>query len=266
MNCKNCDTALTADSSYCNMCGAKIIRKRLTLKNLFEHISETFFNYDNKLLRTFVDLFKKPEVVIGTYVDGVRMRYVNPISFFGVSLTLSGLSIFIIKKFYLEYLDFSSMFSSEMYNEAATKQMIDNQTTLTFEYGSLLQSAMIPFMALISFIVFYNKKYNFTEHIVLYLYSMSAIMILSVVVGQIILFIVPEHYITFAFLTYLFMLLYYLFSLKRIFKLTVKQLILKTLLFFVVAFLAYIGFSIIAAIIMLATGAFNPQDFAPPAS
>ena len=266
MECKNCSITLTADSSYCNMCGAKIIRKRLTLKNLFEHISETFFNYDNKLLRTFVDLFKKPEIVIGTYVEGVRMRYVNPISFFGVSLTLTGLSIFIIKKFYLEYLDFSSMFSSEMYNDVATKQMIENQTALTFEYGSLLQSAMIPFMALISFIVFYNKHYNFTEHIILYLYSMSAIMILSVVVGQIILFIAPDQYITFAFLVYLLMFIYYLFSLKRIFKLNLKQLTLKTLLFFIVAFMAYIGFSIIAAIIMFATGAFNPQDFAPPAS
>lgn len=266
MNCKNCSTVLTADSSYCNLCGAKIIRKRLTLKNLFEHISETFFNYDNKLLRTFIDLFKKPEVVIGTYVDGVRMRYVNPISFFGVSLTLSGLSIFIIKKFYLEYFDFSKVFASDMYNNAASKQMVEDSSNISFEYGSLLLSAMIPIMALMSLIVFYNKHYNFTEHIVLYLYSMSAITILSVFVGQIILFIVPEHYVTYALLLYVFMFFYYLYSLKRIFKLNFKQLILKTLLFFVVFLFSYIGFSILAVLIMFATGAFNPQDFVPPAS
>lgn len=266
MNCKNCDTALTADSSYCNICGAKIIRKRLTLKNLFEHISETFFNYDNKLLRTFVDLFKKPEVVIGSYVDGVRMRYVNPISFFGISLTLSGLSIFLIKKFYLEYFDFSKIFEAEIHNNPASKQIMENSMNMSFEYGSLLLSAAIPLMAVISLIVFYNKHYNFTEHIILYLYSMSAITILSVIVGQIILIAIPDQYITFAFGLYIFMFLYYLFALKRIFKLTIKQLILKTLLFFVVFMFTYIGFSILMAIVMFATGAFNPQDFAPPAS
>ena len=84
MNCKNCQNELTPESDYCNICGGKVIRNRLTLKNLFEHVSETFFNYDNKLLRTFIDLLKKPDEVINSYVKGVRKRYVNPLSFFGV--------------------------------------------------------------------------------------------------------------------------------------------------------------------------------------
>ena len=52
MNCKNCHTELHDHDDYCPNCGARVIRNRLTFKNLFEHISETFFNYDNKLLRT----------------------------------------------------------------------------------------------------------------------------------------------------------------------------------------------------------------------
>ena len=83
MECKNCSNQLSTNSDFCNSCGAKVIRNRLTLKNIFEHIIETFFNYDNKLLRTFIDLFKKPEKVIDGYINGVRKRYVNPISYFG---------------------------------------------------------------------------------------------------------------------------------------------------------------------------------------
>ncbi len=98
MNCKNCNTELSEQDQYCKSCGGKVIRKRLTLKNLFEHLSETFFNYDNKLLRTIVTLFKQPTVVTDNYINGVRKRYVDPISFFGLALTLSGLSTFIIKK------------------------------------------------------------------------------------------------------------------------------------------------------------------------
>ena len=68
MNCKNCDTLLKEQDDFCNSCGAKVIRNRLTVRNLFEHFSETFFNYDNKLLRTFTTLFTKPEVVIEGYI------------------------------------------------------------------------------------------------------------------------------------------------------------------------------------------------------
>jgi hypothetical protein len=107
MECKNCKNQLPENSDFCNECGGKVIRNRLTFRNIFEHISETFFNYDNKLLRTLVDLFKKPETVIGGYIDGVRKRYVNPISYFGLAITMSGLYLIIVSKFYPESMDFS---------------------------------------------------------------------------------------------------------------------------------------------------------------
>lgn len=82
MDCKNCNIPLTVTDDFCRSCGAKVIRNRLTLKNLFAHITETFFNYDNKLLKTILHLFTKPDYVIDSYVKGVRKKYINPISFF----------------------------------------------------------------------------------------------------------------------------------------------------------------------------------------
>jgi len=102
INCKNCNTQLDTKSEFCNTCGGKVIRNRLTFKNLFEHLSETFFNYDNKLLRTFIDLFKNPEVAIDGYISGIRKRYVNPISYMGIALTLSGVTFFVMKKMQLD--------------------------------------------------------------------------------------------------------------------------------------------------------------------
>ena len=100
MNCKNCNTNLSSDSDYCNKCGGKIIRNRLTIRNLFQHFSETFLNYDNKFLQTVKNLFVKPEDVIGSYGDGTRKKYINPISFFAISLTISGVYLLIFKKFF----------------------------------------------------------------------------------------------------------------------------------------------------------------------
>lgn len=260
MNCKNCYHELTPNSDYCNICGGKVIRNRLTLKNLFEHVSETFFNYDNKLLRTFIDLFRKPEVVIGSYVNGVRKRYVNPLSFFGVSLTLSGLSIFILRKFYLQYLDFSKVFTSEIYENEFSQQVLQNSSDSAFEYNSLIFSFLIPFLALISIIVFYNKHYNFTEHIIIYLYSISALTIGSIIIGHIVLFIIPEKYLLFTLIFYLIMFIYHAYILKRIFQLTALQLLLKTLFFLILFLAVYILFSILVAIYMIASGAINLES------
>lgn len=259
MNCKNCHTELSEQDDYCRSCGGKIIRNRLTLKNLFEHLSETFFNYDNKLLRTFVQLFRQPEDVINSYISGVRKKYVNPISFFGISLTLSGLSIFIIKKFYIQHLDFSNLFEGVK----ASQDVFENTSSSMLEYNSLFYSVLIPLFALISWVVFLNKKYNFTEHVIIYLYSMSFLSIILVFVAQIVLITVPQHYFIFSMAAFPLMFVYHCYALKRIFSLSVGHLILKSVIFIGLFFVAYIGISILAFFVMLATGVVNIEDFAP---
>ncbi len=265
MNCKNCHTELHEQDDYCPNCGARVIRNRLTFKNLFEHISETFFNYDNKLLRTLISLFIRPEVVIDDYVNGVRKRFVNPISFFGLSLSLSGLSVFIIKKFYLEHFDIMAwMADLEIFNNPYSQEMLAKQSMgNTMEYTSLMFSAMIPAFALISWVVFLDKKYNFTEHIVLYMYSLSFYSILSVIFGQLTLMIVPESYIPFILCTYPIMMLYHCYLLKRLFKLSIGQLILRTILFLVLFLIAYLILGVIVFVFQLITGSINISDFAP---
>ena len=86
MDCKNCSFLIQENDNFCPSCGGKVIHNRLTIKNLFEHFSEQFLNYDNKFLQTFIHLFTKPEVVIGGYINGTRKKYVNAISFFAISV------------------------------------------------------------------------------------------------------------------------------------------------------------------------------------
>ncbi|WP_299226679.1 DUF3667 domain-containing protein [uncultured Psychroserpens sp.] len=178
MNCKNCHIELSAQSDFCNHCGGKVIRNRLTFKNLFEHISETFFNYDNKLLRTFIDLVKKPDAVIGSYIDGVRKRYVNPISFFGLTLTLVGLEWLILRKYFPEQLNLSSLAVGG--NESTLNAIF----SFVQDYSSLIMMLSVPIYALISRIVFFdNKKYNYVEHIVTFTYMMAFLSLLGAVIN-----------------------------------------------------------------------------------
>lgn len=259
MNCKNCHTQLRDYDDFCPSCGGKVIRKRLTFKNLFDHLSETFFNYDNKLLRTFVMLIKKPEDVIVGYINGVRKKYINPVSFFGLILTLSGMSLFIMKKFHMEHLDMSTMF--EGLN--VPKEMMEESTDTSLEYSSVIYSLFVPVFALVSWVTFLNEKYNFTEHVIIYLYSMSLISISMVFCTQIILVTIPNFYIWFSFLSFPLMLLYHSYILKRIFKLSLAQLLLKAIIATTLFAVSYFGIIIIGAIIMLLTGNINFEEFAP---
>lgn len=248
MNCKNCNNQLPTNSDFCNICGGKVIRKRLTFKNLFEHISETFFNYDNKLLRTIIDLFKKPEVVIDSYIQGVRKRYVNPISFFGLAITVTGLYILILNKFYPEALDFSN-FAVEGQEEFQKKNM-----SFVQEYMSILMMLYIPIYALIARITFVGlKKFNYTELLVVLLYWQSQISIISsiiIIIGA--MFGISQGILSMVFLP--IMMLYAAYVFKRLYQLSFGEIILRTFLFLIVLGVVLLLCTIIVVAIMLITG------------
>ena len=156
MKCKNCNTEILPDHDYCSSCGAKVIRNRLTIKNLFQHFSEQYFNYDNKLLKTFVHLFTKPEVVIEGYITGTRKTYVNVVSYFAIAITLSGLYLFIVNKFFPGAMKLPEFMQTPGQEEFQSKNMAFVQ-----EYQSLLMMLYIPFYAIMAKLVFIGfKKYN----------------------------------------------------------------------------------------------------------
>jgi len=248
MNCKNCHTELTEQSDFCNSCGGKVIRNRLTFKNLFEHISETFFNYDNKLLRTFIDLFKRPEVVIGGYIDGIRKRYVNPISYFGLAITLTGLYLLILNKYFPESLDYSN-FAVEGQEELQQRNMSFIQ-----EYMSIVMMLYIPIYAFIAWITFIGlKKFNYTELLVVFMYWQSQTSIFSAITIIIAaMFGVANGIVSMIFLP--IMVLYAAYVLKRLYKLTFGQMIVRTLLFVGVLGVVLVIITILMLVIMYLTG------------
>ncbi len=242
MICKNCKTLLKSDDNFCNSCGAKVIRKRLTIKNLFENFSEQFFNYDNKVLRTFINLFKKPEDVIGGYISGTRKKYVNVISYFAIAITLSGLQIFIINKFFPESIDFSIFSTKE--SEVLSKNAYD----FTSEYQSLLMMFTAPLYALISRIIFLkNKKYNYSEHLVIFMYILAQLSIIGVFL-QVFSAILGISMGSASIPLFAFQIIYSAFCLKQLYSLSLKGILLKTLLLFLILFILLILYVIIFVI------------------
>ena len=63
MNCKNCNSTLRTDYSFCPDCGAKVVRQRITNKSLIYDFLERYFNLDNTFLKTIWHMLIKPEEV-----------------------------------------------------------------------------------------------------------------------------------------------------------------------------------------------------------
>ncbi len=248
MNCKNCELSIQTHHNYCPHCGAKVIRNKLTIKALFSHFSEQFLNYDNKFIQTFIQLFTKPEAVIGCYINGTRKKYVNVISYFALAITISGLQLYILNKYFPELIDISSI-TAEGQEELAKKNL-----EFTQEYQSIIMMISVPIYAIISKIVFFNiKTHNYTEHLVMFMYIFSQMAIFGAlfqVIGSI-------FGLSLGIATIIFMplqILYSSYCLKRLFNLSLKSILLKTLFFLLILSIVFVLVEILYLIILYFNG------------
>lgn len=231
MECKNCGAELEENAGFCSYCGARVIKDRISFRFLFKEFMDKVLNVDNRLLKTFLHLFYKPDVVINSYINGVRKRYFNPVSYLIISITVSGLYIYFLKDILVDAFTMPSPSSS--FNNA---EYTNNFMNVFTEYQAFFTVMNIPIYAFLSWIVFLNrKKYNFYEHIVVYLYSASHATFFSF------LFVIPFYFIStdltakasvaMSALT----MVYFAFVLIRLFKLTFLQFIIKSLYFTFIA-------------------------------
>ncbi|MFK7833885.1 MAG: DUF3667 domain-containing protein [Winogradskyella sp.] len=251
MNCKNCHTTLEKHDDYCKNCGGKVIRNRLTIKNLFAHFGETYFNIDNTFLRTFINLFKKPELVIGGYISGVRKRFLNPISYLALAITIGGVYVIVLNKYFPNAMvEMSSAGIKEQ--EAMAKQI----TSVSQDYYSLMMVLYIPFYALISRLVFINKKeFNYTEHLVMAMYIVAQFSLVSSFLNLLLLVMQLPGSFLMSF-SILFQIGYFGYCYKRLYKLSIPEIMLKTLIFLGIL----LALMIVGIIILIILGILFPDS------
>lgn len=254
-NCKNCGKQIET-YNFCPDCGAKKITKRITFKNLVQDFVDRFLNIDNSFFKTFLHLFSKPEAVIDGYIHGLRKRYVSAFGYFAISITITGFYSFLVKDRLKEIMKFEDFSEQQI-------AVQDSVYDFTFQYNSIISFLLIPFLALISRLIFLNyKKYNLTEHFVIYLYAYSHI------VGTMTIILLPLTFMTnnfaiVAMIQFPIYILYVAYVLKRLYGLSLKSIILKTLLFLFIGSLSYIIFSVVIGILMVLTGAIDIENFKP---
>ncbi|MGJ8685225.1 MAG: DUF3667 domain-containing protein [Nonlabens sp.] len=226
--CKNCTTRYTNKFNFCPNCGAKWVDYRLTPRKITGEFTEKYLGTDNVFLKTCFTLFRFPEDVINGYITGQRKKYVNVINFFFISLTLFGLHIFILKTFYPELIGLADL--------TGENETIGVYLSAFLDYTGLFTSIFIPFYALTGWVVFYNKSYNYVEHLVLFGYVYGVINILTILSTPIII-IGSFNFLDFSYISLIINILLIAWYYKRIFKLSLWNTALKTLLMTILYFI-----------------------------
>ncbi|QWX82847.1 DUF3667 domain-containing protein [Cellulophaga sp. HaHaR_3_176] len=258
MECKNCNLTLEDNHNFCTDCGAKVIRNRITTNNLWYDFTEQFFNLDNTFLLTFKHLFTKPETVIGGYIDGVRKKYMNPISYLTVALTLTGLMVFFLKRTFPEGIDFD-IFKTGIYSPETSKKMTD----FLFAFYSILYILYIPILAACGWLSFKNKNYYYSEFIVSFIYSQAQLSFISVFTTLLTISIAPSLYTLLSMLSLLIMISYSLYVMKRISDQKKGEFLPSALIFLVMFGFGFFILSILQFILMYMYGVISFEAFIP---
>lgn len=256
MQCKNCDNTLRTDYSYCPDCGAKVIRNRLTAKNLWYDIIERYFNLDNTFLRTFIHLFKKPELVIEGYIAGIRKKYMNPISYLGIAITLSGFLVILMRR---NSGDFDMSFMGTGQSQALQSKMWD----VILDYQAIFFVLYIPMMAIAGWLNFQTKKYNFSERVVIFMYALAQYSIAIFIPSLLLLIFLPKYYMIYSLFALPLMYFYSAYVIKRIANEKGIELLSKVLIFWMIFTFFYLSLSVIIPIVLLISGNIQLEDFRP---
>lgn len=259
MRCKNCNSTLRTDYSFCPDCGAKVIRNRITAKSLFHDFFERYFNLDNTFFKTLWHMIIRPQDVCGGYISGLRKKYLNPVSMLAIALTISGFILFLMKKVAWESIDFSNISYAKTSANNGTEKIMSS----TMEYGSLIFFFYIPIIAFASYLAFNKKNYNYPEHIVASIYSLTTFSIITVLYAVPLLLFNPQMYINTALIYILFTMVYCMYVAYKNSKDSIKSLFWRVPLFLFIVLIGYFGVSLLSLVLLFITGDISIQDFVP---
>lgn len=261
MNCKNCKKPLKETQQYCDDCGAKVIRNRLTPKILAAQVNEQFISIDNKFFRTFIDLIIKPEEVINGYINGTRKKYIDVLQYFAISLTLAGIQVFLMTTFFKEalVLDPEIMKTIETMPGQDKNPMANFDFSIFTKYQGIIYIVGVPLSAMSSWLVYFflgNRRYNFTEHLVLNLYYSAQIIIITAILS-ILFLVLGLNYLILSSLIILPAFIYLGYVLKDVFKESHIETFAKFLLMMIIYAVIYMAVWIIIFLILAFTGTIN---------
>ncbi|AGC75588.1 uncharacterized protein DUF3667 [Nonlabens dokdonensis] len=264
-NCKNCNELIYAGKNHCANCGCKWIENRITMRQVGNDFADMYLGFDTKFVRTFVDLFKKPEAVILGYMNGRRVNYMDAVRYILLSLFVTGIYTFVLKQTGAidKIIDSQAAATMEAYMDMGMpeQQAIESTaqaqkfTQQIFEFQGFFLLLTIPLLAFAARLTFWGKRYfNFTEQIVFYLYTYSHFVMATTPITILLVFFAPDYFSYLGFVTFPLLYLYNAYCYKKCFNLNNATIITKTLVSIFIIIGVFIASGILIGIVGIIVG------------
>lgn len=264
-HCKNCSSQIYANKRFCADCGAKWIDNRITIKQVAADFSDNYIGFDTKFIRTFIDLFRKPEAVIKGYINGRRVNYMDAVRYLLLAIFVTGIYTFVLKQ--TGVLDEIIHSQAEATREAYRSMgMTENQviestaqaqkfSQQVFEFQGFFLLFTIPLLAFAARLTFWGKRYfNFTEQIVFYMYTFSHMVIATTPITILLVFVAPDYFMYIGFVTFPLLYIYNAYCYKKCFNLSTAALFTKTLISILVIIGVFVASGILLGILGIIVG------------
>ncbi len=167
--CLNCQQKI--DSQFCPHCGQESSTHRFSMKHFFIHVFVNgVFQLDKGFFYTLRELFVRPGHSIREYIEGKRTQHFNYFTFIILTITIGHLVGSVTD---VRLIDTTLYFSGD-------SQSWGRFGEITRENPKLFTMVRIPFLALVSFIVFNRSKQNYTENLILNIYKVCGEIFLAI--------------------------------------------------------------------------------------
>jgi hypothetical protein len=163
--CKSCGHS--GAGNFCAECGQTYKTKRITLSGLLHDVFHFFTHLEKGFGYTLKRLIIAPGTMQREYVEGVRSRYQKPFSMFFICASINALA---------RYWIFESLFKLYHWGNTA-------EANFFHQYMVLLYTIIMPVIVLITWLFFFNSKYNYAETGVLQLYIFSFIFLMVAIIA-----------------------------------------------------------------------------------
>jgi hypothetical protein len=121
------------------------------MHSLLHEVAHTFWHLEKGFLYTLKELATNPGTTQRKYLSGIRLRYQKPFPLFAICLTFYTLALYFI------YRNASSQSEQFFYKH----------------YFFIVQAAMLPFFALITYILFKSRDLYYAEALVMNVYLLG---------------------------------------------------------------------------------------------
>ncbi len=177
-NCLNCQVPILPEHQFCSNCGQSKKVHPISFPYLFQDLIHGFTHADIGIFHTIKMLAIKPGLVAREYLEGKRKKYFPPMNFY---LILVGLFVFTLGFFhtfeqpgtFAQAKEQVRKIPNAVQRERMLKKMDRAETAMTFmTKKSNLVSLLVatPLAALLFFLFYFKRGYNYAEHLVANLY------------------------------------------------------------------------------------------------